>query len=226
MKEQGLFKDKEGIKNTSNQLINLEELAQFIRKGSEEVLLFGGVSKDSTTPHKPNHKTCDYRETDSQRKTEKRICRCMYYNNLKEHKNKCNHCSYKCKWELVNSDEYKILDYETPSSYVIEGVGGVDLLIQSGTDKYAVEVKAKGSTETIVRMLAEILTYTTDIMYQDFTPAICFFEGSSQYKQMEEIKNNTDLIEILSKKHIEVFYFSYETEGAVNKFRINRFDWK
>lgn len=87
-----------------------------------------------------------------------------YYGKDKE---LCCECVLEKKWN--NTGKHKITDYEVPMEYVISKVGGIDLLIDN---KYAAEIKPEGSPETLVRMFAEILTYTID---SNYSPAICFF---------------------------------------------------
>ena len=86
---------------------------------------------------------------------------------------------------------------------------------------YAVEVKPQNSSETLVRMFAEILTYTTDY---DYKPAICFFEGSKQMKDYETLmaEKNEDLSYLC--KYIKVFYFATEQKDNFVEFEIKEIE--
>ena len=83
------------------------------------------------------------------------------------------------KWKLSDESKFKIIDYEVPSSYVIKGIGGVDLLLAYGNEKF-----------------------------EDCKPAICFFEGSKQHEQYKTLKDKEEFQKILRGKEISVFYFS------------------
>ncbi len=80
------FKDKETINhcNKVDCAANLQELARAIRKGekAKRELLLGGSK--TTYQHTPNHSACAYdpkKDSRSLRKTEKRLCRCIYFLN-------------------------------------------------------------------------------------------------------------------------------------------------
>lgn len=216
-----MFKDKENInhRNKEDYAENLHKLAQAIRKGreAERKLLLGG--SEITYDHSPDHSTCTYDSTkDSQRKTEKRLCRCIYFLNCPKVKDgqqaKCATCSYPYSAYIVNGG-YVIQDYEVAAPY--NEHNGVDLLWTAPDGKtYAVEVKPADSTETIIRMVAEILTYTLTVKDKDKIgePAICFFKKNSksrmsaQWREYLEWEGKEDFKTILSRVH--VFYFTLE----------------
>ncbi len=83
-------------------------------------------------------------------------------------------------------------------------------------ETYAVEVKPADSDEIIIRMVAEILTYTlpADGYPALGKPAICFFKKNSEGKQSARWreylswKDNEDFNTILNCVH--VFYFTWE----------------
>ena len=94
----------------------------------------------------------------------------------------------------------------------MENLGRIDWLLDDNGNMLASEVKPPNSSETIVRMIAEILTYTIDTPY---TPAICFFkttnEGhfSKQCKDYLKFKNNEDFLKIKKKTNLRILYITY-----------------
>ena len=83
--------------------------------------------------------------------------------------------------------------------------------------KNVVEVKPVDSTETLTRMIAEILTYTLDCAIE-YKPGICFFEGSKQMEDFEKYRSNSDFQYIL--KFVKPFYIKIVEEGKINKYKI------
>lgn len=211
-----LYKDKANINHRNKKTYdsNLKDLANLVRNAEKNSngwpllreKLLGNIEKSKKTNLAHNY--CDFpkRNYKSDRVTEKRICRCMKY--YGQDKDLCSGCKFKQKWNNIGG-EYRITDYEVPMEYVIPKVGGIDLLIN---DQYATEIKPEGSSETLVRMFAEILTYTIDNSY---TPAICFFEGSKQMEDFQKYKkdNNEDL-ELLMK-YVNVFYITYNEDKEI-----------
>lgn len=214
-KEKLLYKDDPALnhRNKAEYDKNLKYLADLVRNAKKypdgNPMLLEKLINDSEIIKEtnPTHDICDAPET--VRLTEKRICRCMYYYGKK--KELCDKCKLKKKWNNVG--KLKITDYEVPMEYVVSRVGGVDLLIE---DKYAAEIKPEGSSETLVRMIAEILTYTA--IDRGYKPAICFFENSKQMKDFKAYReeNNRDLKYLM--QYISVFYISYterEDESSI-----------
>ena len=200
-----LYKDKFDINQRTKYLENSKELANIIKKANDEndfAKYFLDESKISDKEYKPKHNECDMKESDSSRTTEKRICRCMYY--YGKSIDKCNKCSLGKKYNNI-SNKFKVVDYEVPMKYVTKKCGGIDILLEDVTngEKYAVEVKPKNSTETLVRMIAEINTYMADEVY-NYKKAIAFFCGSKQEKDYfnEDYNKNEDFKYILSQVSI------------------------
>ncbi len=165
--------------------------------------------------HNPKHAHCSgIYKPDSIKVTEKRICRCMYYFN--DTSKKCKNCLLQTKWKNVG--RIQITNYEWPTKHVYNNVGGMDLIFDN---KYAAEVKPFGSTETITRMFAEIITYTLDCPVY-YKPAICLFEDSQQMKEFEQYKDNPDL-QIITQ-FIKVFYCKIIKTGSVCEFEILPYD--
>ena len=164
-----------------------------------------------TKLHTPNHDNCSgIRKDDSNKLTEKRICRCMYYYGKKPEK--CQNCLLINKWQNVG--EIQVSDYEWPTMHVYKKTGGMDLILD---DKYAVEVKPVDSTETLTRMIAEILTYTLDSS-REYEPGICFFEGSKQMEDFEKYRSNSDFQYIL--KFVKSFYIKIVEKAHIIKYKI------
>lgn len=189
-----LFKDT-GLNERNNAAYkrNMKELADAIRASEAEpdalrALILKGLDTSDGRNHNPNHNSCDYKNSVNDRVTEKRICRCMFYYNRpatnSEQKIRCSECNFKARWE--NISDYQVLDYEVPMNTVTQNVGGIDLILKSqGMDMlYAVELKPPNSKETLLRMVAEILTYTNLLDNKvkiegkeyEIQPAICFFK--------------------------------------------------
>lgn len=224
-KEEELFKDRKIVKNRSKLKEAMKEIVKLLKRievceDKENIFRIELLNdQNSSQEHIPNHNGCDGCETST--KTEKRMCRCMYYFNSSFEKNSCRGCKLERKWKNVGN--INITEYEYPTKYVLEKVGGIDLIFD---DKYAVEVKPKGSKETLTRMFAEILTYTIDY---DYKPAICFFEGSKQMRDFMILYNNPetkdDLLYIC--KYIKVFYFNIVREvDGIYEFEIREIEDK
>ena len=227
MAKSKLFKDRDGInhRNMGAQLENLSALAEIVKTtdlstDARKRALLGFVPK-SEKPHAPHHVMCDYDgEADGERVTEKRICRCMYYFNCgdPEQEAKCATCGF--PWKKRNGNlSLGILDYEVPMPCVVEGVGGIDILAWSVDDSvYAVEMKPENSSESLARMIAEILTYCElagyEVQGEDSVfvkPAICFFENSKQHRDFEKLKDCDAFIE--ASAEVTVFVLSYGSDS-------------
>lgn len=164
-----------------------------------------------TKLHYPKHEQCSGIKKGSTNKlTEKRICRCMFYYSKKSIQ--CQNCLLINKWQNVG--EIQVSNYEWPTMHVYKKTGGMDLILD---DKYAVEVKPVDSSETLTRMIAEILTYTLDCE-KAYEPGICFFEGSQQMEDFENYRSNEDLKYILN--FIKPFYIKIVENGNLIKYKI------
>lgn len=215
-----IFKDNESINHRSEINKQIKELADKVKQAEHSSdmkqtlrqLLINDL--ESKGEHIPNHNGCTGC-LDSGRITEKRLCRCMYYYNSKKEKI-CDACKIEKKWKNIGSTA--VTEYEYPTKYVLDKVGGIDLIFDN---TYAVEVKPQNSSETLVRMFAEILTYTMDY---DYKPAICFFEGSKQMKDYEKLmaEKNEDLIYLC--QYIKVFYFAIEQKDNIVEFEIKEIE--
>ncbi len=219
-KEENHFKDMETInhRNKDDYLENFKKLEKKINDAKNPRAENVFVNKKLLTDkkHVGSHIECSMNEKDSPRITEKRICRCMYYYNKKEEQ--CNKCPLKYKYNNI-SKEYDIIEAEIPTIKVIKKCGGIDLVISKKDDfnvKYAVEVKPKYSKETLVRMIAEIYTYTAETEFKKYKKAIAFFEGSKQDEDYEKYKDEAYFKNVI--KEITIFKF---VEKEINKEVIN-----
>ena len=221
-----LYKDHEKInhRNIKEYLENIKDLAENIHNTKEldsDCFLLENALIEKEKPHIPDHSKCDFMtsEKDSNKATEKRICRCMKYYNQE----KCNECEFEQKMYLQNSDRYEVVDYEVPMDYVMKNIGGIDLEIKDRKTGiiYATEVKPENSNETLVRMIAEILTYTIGKVTDTYKPAICFFYNSKQKEDFckKEIQENEDFKFLMTL--VDVFYITYEIEDNVAKYIIH-----
>lgn len=215
-----IFKDNKSINHRSEIKKQIKELADKVRQAEQGSDAKKNLKQsllndlESKREHVPNHNGCTGC-LDSGRLTEKRLCRCMYYYNSQKDK-VCEKCDIEMKWKNIGA--ITVTEYEYPTKYVLDNVGGIDLIFDN---TYAVEVKPQNSSETLVRMFAEILTYTIDY---DYKPAICFFEGSKQMKDYEKLmaEKNEDLIYLC--KYIKVFYFATEQKDNIVEFKIKEIE--
>lgn len=219
------FKDNRELNRRSvkDQLTNMKLLADCIRaeekNGNERYnFLLKGYSQE-TKEYKPNHVKCDAIDDDSpspEKVDERRICRCMNYYN--DDPTLCQKCRIKKKYRNAGG-HYSVSGYEIPTKYVIHRVGRIDLVIKDARSgvEYAAEIKPpKKNSETLTRMIAEILTYTAG-MLDKYKPAICFFEGSTQYKDFcnDAIRSDENFQYLLTQ--VDVFYITYtENDGIVD----------
>lgn len=225
-KMETLFKDSDLVKHKRRLKDALEEIATILREAHESAdgdtylrnkLLNGWMGNKE---HKPNHEACNgFDDPAKGNLKEKRICHCMYYYMKKPEV--CEKCSLKNKWKNVGDIE--ITDFEVPTKYVYDKVGGMDLILGG---EYAVEIKPPHSPETLSRMFAEILTYTieTDPAGNKYKPAICLFhtEGNEQMKQFMQLRKdeNPDLKYIMEK--VKVFYFEVSSlEDEIIEYSIH-----
>lgn len=212
-----LFKERI-TRSNSNAMTDL--LTAAIRAGEMELkcLLIGTPDPDLYSQHGKYrdgmHEQCSGAKT--KRPTEKRLCRCMYYRS-KGDSPTCSSC------ELVNLPskivgEYMVKDYEVPAFYYGDGIGEIDLLLSDGTVTYATEVKPpKGNSETLLRMIAEIMTYTLGNQ-EGYKKAIAFFEGSRQDEEYAEI--SVELKTLIKEADITVFRFENIDSGAYKICRL------
>lgn len=208
-----LCKDRKEFNHRSEISQNLRELADTVCKENYVTDLLSDTIEHYS--HKDKHEKCDIDIKGSGKVTEKRICCCWNYYNKNIHPEKCADCNF--KFIKKNIGKIKILDYESPTPFKIKGLGGMDWLLDYNGEKIAAEVKPPNSSETIVRMIAEILTYTIDTPY---TPAICFFKTektgmklSKQCSDYLKYKDNQDFITIKNKTGLKILYVTFDDDS-------------
>lgn len=223
MIDEKLFKDRINKTNSAalaKELINAieaeEDALMLLLLGTTKPELYsahGSYGKDG----KNQHDHCGGLKKESF--TEKRLCKCLYYMNGQYHNpEECRKCDFPHEYRHSIIGDYSIVDYEVPAFYYGDGIGEIDLVISNGKALYATEVKPfKGNNETLLRMIAEIMTYTIGYSVGKYEKAIAFFEGTAQAAEFERL--TPEIAELLQKAGITVFCFK-EEEGK--KYRICR----
>ena len=219
-----LLKDEREINQKSKLKESLICIENLIRKAGgvcdNNPVLVEALIGDAATQKKqnPNHAFCE--GCDTEKMTEKRMCRCMYYYNSHEKRELSNCSNCQLIHRLKNVGKIEIAEYEYPTEYLAETVGGMDLIINDGGQRYAVEVKPYKNSETLARMFAEILTYTLEYKKGICKPAICFFEGSEQWKEYFTLKSEANASLEYIESFIKVYYFKLQENGLVHEFEI------
>ena len=127
------------------------------------------------------------------------------------------------EYELVG----KMLDFQVPlkSSKENCGVGKIDLFAQKGNVATLLELKVKGSTETLLRCVLEIFTYWKQLDHQKFLydfglsqenivkKAVLVFADSVAYRQYENKEKYPNTHALMEKLGVELFLLS-ETNGS------------
>lgn len=213
-----LFKDRITLTDYGSLIKNLSDA---LDGGPRTLtrLLFGTETPDLYTDHgayRPGlHNRCA--GLGSGRFTEIRLCKCMYYRSS-PYPRQCGNCAFPARFDLVGA--YRVTDYQVPAYYYSGGVGKIDLIVSHGSTHYATEVKPyRGNTETLLRMIAEILTYTQGYPAGKYERAIAFFEkdpetGEKTAQQAEYENADPALLALLEKAHISVFQFLEADEKA------------
>lgn len=203
------YKDSYGINHRTAIAEKMKEMANIVCGDNYDEVLLPQPRKRYC--HEDEHIRCTLEPENAERVTEKRICRCWKYYNKNCHIIKCGICQFKFKRK--NAGDIRIIDYEVPTVFAMEKLGGIDWLLDDGGKILATEVKPPESTETLVRMIAEILTYSIGT---DYIPAICFFkttksgELSKQCRDYLDFKNNDDFVTIKNKTGLRVLYITFD----------------
>ena len=142
------YKDSYGINQRSAIPEKLKELVSIVCDNDYDEVLLPHPRKRYC--HQYEHVQCalDLRKT--KRATEKRICHCWNYYNKNCHADKCANCEFEFK--KTNAGEIKICDFEVPTDFSMENLGGIDWLLDDNGKTLATEVKPPESDETIVRL--------------------------------------------------------------------------
>lgn len=216
-----LFKDRI---NKTDYASLIDELSEAIDNGTTDLteLLIGTRTPDLYQAHgtysSGQHNRCVGLDNESY--TEKRLCKCMYYIN-DNYPTSCYKCDFQERLKIIG--DYGIIDYEVPAFYYGDGIGEIDLIISDGKTSYATEVKPyKNNKETLLRMIAEIMTYTLGYPTGKYKKAIAFFEKNREdnlktCQQLEFEQVNSSIITLLKKADVTVFRFE---EDGDNRYRI------
>lgn len=165
---------------------------------------------------------------------EKAFFRCLFYWNRQ---NSCKYEPHDIEKEMPCHliGDYRIVDYEVPAFFSGKGIGKIDLILEGKGALYAAEAKPyrQNGAESLLRMVAEILTYTlgdpapgeTEV----YKRAILFFEKTPAAKdqkekltpQQEEYdeakKNNSPIMTLIQKAEITVFHLKDATDDSSGK---------
>lgn len=215
-----LFKDN--IKKSLYEA-QIKDLKNAINNNNLEKFLFSDTDKQAIK-HSPDRTKCEgFNDNATRGKgAEKRICKCLFYKNMEGINRKCETCILKNLYQLKDG-KYKIINYEIPAYYSGNGIGEIDLVLSDGNEQYATEVKPPvkvdtgNNEETLLRMIAEITTYTLGFKDGTYNKAIGFFENTAQYEEYNE--QNDNIIELLDLLNISVFLFK-ETKINNTEFEI------
>lgn len=231
-----IFKERCLQKSYKTMLRLLDELDEALqRKGEDEAglkrLLFG---TDTLKPYagQSDHSVCEgFDQKKASKETrEARIFKCLFFKNVDDDGiiRHCEDCAFRGKHDYTTQGEYKIVEYQVPAYYSngngdIGGIGEIDLVLQQGEDKFAVEVKPPhGNQDSLLRMIAEILTYTLGFPEGKYHKAIGFFKDSYQYQRYFESREKYKVVKeridrILKDEKITVFCFERDEEKRVCK---------
>ena len=217
--ERILFKEKKKKKEYTvlvKELLNAIDMGEDVLKkfllGCENPALYSSHG----TYQEEGHDHCGGLK--GNRFTEKRFCKCLYYRNGKYYNSEeCRECDFADRFDITGN--YRITDYEVPAYFYGKGIGEIDLIISDGKTQYATELKPyKGNEETLLRMIAEIMTYTIGYPTGKYIKAIAFFEGTKQAAEFEEAV--PEIKELLTKANITVFRFEKTGEKAYKICRL------
>lgn len=205
-----LYKDSYGINHRTAIRGKLKELKQIVKNDNYDGILLPYPRKKYS--HEYNHISCSlHSSTFRNEPTEKQLCCCWNYFNKSASNSVCSLCTFPLKKKNVG--KFEIVDYEVPSLYNMKNLGAIDWLLKRGDEFIATEVKPYGSPETIVRMLAEILTYTIGTTY---IPAICFFKTdmngrpTKQLRDYVKYKGDENFLFIKEKTGLKVLYITFD----------------
>lgn len=148
------------------------------------------------------HNTCDFSDGVSTRRTEKRLCRCLVNFEKQGVQKSCGTCCMKKTHHLAKKVrggkgvECRFLDFEVPVSPCADDkIGEIDLILAFDGEVYATEFKPSWNTESILRMIAEIVTYSAFVSkskqfpFPNFKKAIMFMDADVEV----QLKNRTEI---------------------------------
>ena len=113
--------------------------------------------------------------------TEKRWCRCLVNFSKQRNKN-CDKCVLKSKYAKP-IENANFIDFEVPASARGDDkIGEIDVILEYEGTQYCTEVKPSWNNESLLRMIAEIITYCY-VRKEERPMAIMFEKDSEQYRQ-------------------------------------------
>ncbi|MFI3163175.1 MAG: hypothetical protein R3Y65_01890 [Bacillota bacterium] len=153
--------------------------------------------------------------------TEPYLCRCQYYQAVRGCDKACNE-----KW---HSKEYGIIDYQLPTAHN-HTAANVDLVLKRkcSNDSFLIEYKPEKSEERLLRMIAEIVSYSIPVKkgdrYLKFLKSefditastenihlgIMFHEDSPQHEEYKE--GDKGIIQLFEKYNINIFMITKNNE--------------
>lgn len=195
-----------------------------------------------------DHDDCDFSDGKSTRRTEKRLCRCLVNFEKQGARKNCGACCMNITHRLAKrvcgekGAACAFLDFEVPVSPCSDDqIGEIDLILSFDGEIYATEFKPSWNTESVLRMIAEIVTYgafasaSENFPFPAFKKAIMFMDADEKV----QLKNRTELRKpeqyrqfcekgyrygiddsvraLLAKYEISVFCLSSEKEEYVVK---------
>lgn len=195
-----------------------------------------GVERNSRRSYNFERKPCFFNTEKSDE--EKRLCRCLVCYNEESKSAQCDECALKDEEFYAKPvKNATFIDFEVPvSNKRNDQIGRIDLLMtdKNNNDLYCVEFKPYWNVESLLRMVAEIITYTyvldndrtnfekkynPEKKYKPYKKAIMFMENSEQWKQWTD-KNYRHfacdrLREIIKKEDITVFCLKLDNDEYI-----------
>lgn len=208
-----MFYKREDIKSKSkyNTIAETE-----LKENACEVILRGIEQK----PHKnygwDHNVYCKFTTGD---RTEKRWCRCLVNYSDEQKKKDCDNCVLKNDYAKPVKNA-KFTDFEVPvSSDGKDKIGEIDVILEYEGIEYCTEVKPEWNGESLLRMIAEIITYCYVSGDNMKNKAIMFKKDSEQYFQWTGKKGAKPYIHAARKRIKEIIeenkiaVFCLEDEG-------------
>lgn len=213
------FKDEAGLNRKSEYEIFAKELWNRFSKEVIDETFWKYVEEKADYDKDLKRFNCGSFEkiTTNNKEYEKRICKCLYYFNDDSSKKACEACVERDNphFGMKITGDIRVVSYEVVPIKGGAGIGNIDLLLCDDRYYYITEVKPPRSDETLLRMVAEIMTYGKSLELNKSVKkcgelpvrkAICFWAGSEQEKEFfdEDYENFGKY----TKKLIELFGIS------------------
>ena len=213
------FKDKENVNNISEYDVVANEILNELNKYESRFETLADITPREKETNRGECGGFKNESDDSEKTTERRFCKCLYYTNTKNKvKTNCETCNLRNRqaegYHAKLAGNFEVIYYEFVPTDKGKGVGNVDLILADENFAYLTEVKPPhGNSETLLRMFLEIETYSrvtaSGNQYKKIVgskplrKAILFFKHSPQYKDF--ISENRG---ISTKKLLSIFGIS------------------